>query len=177
MFVGTLIEHGSKDLFVRMPVSTDELLAIGFVHRNGFLHKEMVAGFQGGDTDSGVIIMRRGNEYSVAVLGIDELGRCGVALSCIAVNDFMKPRGINVTDCSQNNLVDRFDESTMTRAHIAKTDDAQSDVLGACGLSRYCHNGILPSGRFSSSRSDCAGSHSWLAGNQIRQFRSSCLAR
>ena len=143
MFVGALIEHGSKDLFVRMSVGADELLAISFVHRNGFLHQEMIAGFQCGDTDSGVVIVRRGNEYGVAVAGIDELGRCGVALTSIAANDFCKSCGINITDSSEHNVVDRFYESTMTRAHIAKTNDAQSDVLGASGLSRYSHNGIL----------------------------------
>ena len=41
---GSLIEHGSEDLLI-VCVSGDEFLAVGFMYGDGFLDKDVAAGF------------------------------------------------------------------------------------------------------------------------------------
>ena len=73
--IGALVEHRGEDLLLFSTlIGGDEALAIGAVNGNRFLHHDVQAGLECGDSNRGVVVVRRGNEDGVDEAGGDQLG-------------------------------------------------------------------------------------------------------
>ena len=62
--VGALVEHGCKNL-IQSIMGGNQPESVRLVNRDGLFDKEMQAGLQYGDSQSGVVIVRSADEHGI----------------------------------------------------------------------------------------------------------------
>jgi len=107
----------------------DQSFAIGLVDRDRLFDQHMQALLEGGDSDGGVVIMRRGDQDGVHASGFDQCRGVMKGEAAQLLGKAVCLLGMVVADRAQFHVANLAGIPGMACAHAADPDDSQSDCI------------------------------------------------